>query len=83
MGIGIAIKRWGHGKQHVRTAFDSNQQYSHLAMEALLWSLEDRGIDSSDEVLAEAVLESDKYPTITVRQFVEGYFNRRLQSGLR
>ncbi len=76
------MKRWAHGKQHVKTAFDASQQHQNLAMEALSWSLHDRGITVSEDVLQAARTESDKYPSLTVKQFVEGYFNRKMREGL-
>lgn len=83
MGLGQSIKRWGHGKQLVRVAFDPYQPYAHLAMEALVWTLEDRGIQVSDEVLESAVIESAKYPQLTVKKFVDGFSNSRMNSALR
>ena len=83
MGLGRRIKAWGHGKQHVKGAFDPLQQYGHLAMEVLVWSLEDRGISVTEDVLRDARVESDKYPSLTVKEFVDGYANRRMHQALR
>jgi hypothetical protein len=77
------MKRWAHGKQRVRAAFDGSEQIRNLAMEALCWCLQDRGISATEDVLQAARTESDKYPSITVKKFVDGYHNRRMREGLR
>jgi len=83
MGLGISVKRWAHGKQYVRQVFSPDPRFAHLAIEALEWCLLDRGVPLTDEILEEARVESDKYPSITVKEFVEGRYNRKMKELLR
>jgi len=83
MGLGVSMKRWAHGKQYVRQVFSPDRRFAQLALEALEWCLLDRGIPLADEVLEEARVESDKYPSLTVKEFVEGRYNKKMQESLR
>ena len=83
MGFGTSVKRWAHGKQHVRQAFNPDPRFSELALEALEWCLLDRGIALTEEMIAEARIESDKYPSLSVKDFVEGRYNKKMQESLR
>ena len=64
MGFGMSMKRWAHGKQHVRQVFNPDPRFAQLALEALEWCLLDRGIPLTEEIIEEARVESDKYPSI-------------------
>lgn len=83
MGFGMNIKRWAHGKQHVRLIFSPDQRFALLALEAFEWFLLDRGILLNKEIIEEARIESDKYPSLTVKEFVEGRCNKKMQELLR
>lgn len=83
MGFGMNIKRWAHGKQRVRQVFNPDTRFAQLALEALEWCLLDRGITLTEDVIDEARIESDKYPSLTVKEFVEGRYNKKMQEMLR
>jgi len=83
MGFGMSMKRWAHGKQHMRQVFNPDPRFAQLALEALEWCLLDRGIPLTEEIIEEARVESDKYPSITVKDFVEGRYNKKMQESLR
>lgn len=83
MGFWLGLKRWAHGKQYVRQIFNPDPSFARLAFEALEWCLLDRGATLSEEVIEEARIESDKYPTLTVKEFVEGRYNKKMQESLR
>ena len=83
MGIGSSMKRWAHGNQHVSQIFNPNPSLASLAIEALEWCLLDRGIDLTEEVIAEVRTESDKYPNLKVKEFVEGRYNKKMRESLR
>ena len=83
MGFGQSMKRWANGKQHVSQIFNPNPSLARLAIEALEWSLADRGLKLTEDIVAEARAEVDKYPFLTVKEFVEGRYNRNLQESLR
>ena len=83
MDMGRSMKRWANGKQHVSQIFNPNPALAGLALDALIWCLTERDIELNEELLAEARIESDKYPFLTVKEFVEGRFNRQLKESLR
>ena len=83
MGFVMSVKRWAHGKQYVRQVFNPDPRFAQLVLEALEWCLLDRGINLTEEILEEARIESDKYPSITVKDFVEGRYNKKMQESLR
>jgi len=83
MGIGLTMKRWANGNQHVIQIFNPNPSLARLAIDAMEWCLLDRGIDLTDDVIAEARVESDKYPNLKVKEFVESRYNKRMRETLR
>ena len=83
MGIGSSMKRWANGNQHVSQIFNPNPSIARLALEALELGLLDRGINLTEEVIAEARTESDKYPNLKVKEFVEGRYNKKMRESLR
>ena len=83
MGLGTSIKRWAHGKQNVRQVFNLDPRFARLALEALEWCLLDRGTPLTEDIVEEARIESDKYPSLTVKDFVEGRYNKKMQELLR
>jgi len=83
MGIGSTMKRWANGNQHVIQIFNPNPSLAHLAIDALAWCLSDRGIDLTEEIIAEVRRESDKYPNLKVKEFVESRYNKKMRESLR
>ena len=69
MGFGMGVKRWAHGKQHVRQVFNPNPDLARLALDALEWYLLDRGIALTDELFEEARVESRQIPLLDSERF--------------
>ena len=79
----MRIKRWAHGKQLVKQLFNPDPRLAQLVFEAFEWCLLDRGIPLTREILEEARIESSKYPSLTIKEFVEGRYNQQMKNSLR
>ena len=82
MGIGASMKRWAHGKQQVAQIFNPDPRFARLAVEALRWCLLDRGIELTDDIVGQVRAETEKYPNLTVKEFIEAIMNKKMQSHL-
>ena len=83
MGVLVSTKRWAHGKQKLIGVFHPDPFMAQLALEALEWTLLDRGMVLSEEILEKAFMETEKYPMINIRDFVAGISNKQLQDSLK
>ncbi len=79
----MGLKRWAHGKQSLIVVFCSDARFSQLALKALEWYLLDRGLELNEEIIGLARVECDKYPSLTVKAFVEGIYNKKMKESLR
>jgi hypothetical protein len=82
MGLGTNIKRWAHGKQKLRQLFNPDPRYASLAFEAFDWYLRYSGIQPTNALLEQAREEAAKYPSINIKQFVEGLGNKKMRDML-
>lgn len=83
MGFEMRLKRWAHGKQLVKQLFNPDPRLAQLVFEAFEWSLLDRGMPLTREIVEEARIESSKYPSLTIKDFVEGRYNQLMKNSLR
>ena len=83
MSFLMKIKRKAHGQQRVSQLLNHNPNLAALVMDALVWSAQYDGFDVTEELIAHAIDEGTKYPSLTVNGFLEGFINRALQDGLR
>ncbi len=79
----MGLKRWAHGKQSLIVIFSDDARFSQLALKALEWYVLDRGLELNEEIIRLARVECDKYPSLTVKEFVEGIYNKKMNSSFR
>jgi len=77
------LKRKAQGEAHLRVIFHGGPPYDRIAFNMLKWTLEDRGLELTDEIMRSAQAESDKYPGLKVAAFVDGIANQRMSNALR
>lgn len=58
-------------------------QIRAVVVDAFSWCLAYDGLALTEEILQQAIEEGDKYPTLTISEFLAGLQNRQLQDGLR
>jgi hypothetical protein len=83
MGFLMNLKRKTQGEAHLRVIFYGGPPFDRIAFDMLKWTLADRGIEITDEIMHMAQSESDKYPGLKVAAFVDGIANQRMNNALR
>lgn len=82
MSFLLALKRKAHGKQYVSQLLNPNPTFSSLVLEALLWCAEYDGFPVTEDLVARAIEEGKKYPTLTINGYLEGLRNKALKDSL-
>ncbi len=83
MGFLMNLKRKAQGEAHLRVIFHGGPPYDRIAFNMLKWTLEDRGLELTEEIMRSAQAESDKYPGLKVAAFVDGIANQRMNNALK
>lgn len=83
MSLLARVKRRIDGNQRISQLSNPNPNLAVIVYTAFRRCLEYDGIPFTEDLLEEAIREADKYPKLTISQFIEGIYNIRMQSGLR
>jgi len=84
VGMLAVLKRKAEGGQKLSEMFNNpNPGMREVVSRAFVFCLQDEGIDVTDEIVARAQKEADKYPNMTINQFVRGINNEHLRRGMK